>query len=433
MSYYNQNSENVNKDFNAPTFWLMESKAAAEPIASGCAVGAPERTAPGVLYPPLPNRGDDKYFDSDVNCLSCKGLRSDFVHGSSGVDYLCFGCYGSWRYEEIMDTLQRSKNDGLESINLCGTVCRLEPCGGREGVYYPFVLVWHGVRILIKPNASGTIAPVRVHVPGLVLLQADWRLVVANVFALLESWGFNLEDTTVSRVDFQLTFRADFGKLAADVCSDRVVTDCRGDRVVYANLKTLKPDTVWFRSNTVELCIYDKSVELQSPKLSNDYKNAWARLYNLDDSRLCRVEFRLKSDALRRYGVRTLEQLEDLMPSVVDRLTSTWFRVLKRQKVRGHENEAELSPLWAQIRAGFARVFDGRLKELVPIKRRKTAQYNRLLSIARGCLASAVPLVAEGARAVDFDAGYQVVIAELLHGLPDKCKKQLYEYLQFDT
>ena len=433
MSYYNQNSENVNKDFNAPTFWLKESKAAAPPIASGCAGRAPERTADGVLCPPLTNRGDDKYIDSNVSSFNSKGLRSDFVHGSSGVDFLCFGCYGSWRYEEFLDTLQRSKNDGLESVNLCGTVCRLSPSGGREGVYYPFLLTWHGVQILINPNASGTIAPVRVHVPGLVLLQADWRLVVANVFALLESWGFILEDTTVSRVDFQLTFRGDFGKLAADVCSDRVVTDCRGDRVVYANLKTLKPDTVWFRSNTVELCIYDKSVELQSPKLSNDYKNAWARLYALDDSRLCRVEFRLKSDALRRYGVRTLEQLEDLMPSVVDRLTSTWFRVLKRPKVRGHENTAELSPLWAQIRAGFARVFDGRLKELVPIKRRKTAQYNRLLSIARGCLASAVPLVAEGARAVDFDSGYQVVIAELLHGLPDKCKKQLYEYLQFDT
>lgn len=433
MSYYNQNSENVNKDFNSPTYWLEESQAAAPPIASGCAAGAPERTADGVLYPPLPNRGDDRYGDINLSSVVYKCLGKNFVHGSSGVDYLCFGCYGSWRFEELLDTLQQAKNDYLESVNLCGTVCRLEPGGGREGVYYPFVLVWHGVRILINPAAVGTIAPVRVHVPGLVLLQADWRVVVSAVFALLESWGFAVEDTTVSRVDFQLTFRADFGKLAADVCSERVVTDCRGDRVVYANLKTLKPDTVWYKSNTVELCIYNKSVELQSPKLSNDYKNAWARLYDLDEDRLCRVEFRLKSDALRRYGVRTLEQLEDLMPSVVDRLTSSWFRVLKRPKVRGHENTAELSPLWAQIRAGFALVYDGRLKELKPIKRRKTVQYERLLSIARGCLASAVPLVTEGARYSDFESGYKCVMSELLSGLPEKCRKQLYEYLQFET
>lgn len=433
MTNYNQKSANVKPEFNSPTFWLKESQTAAANAAAERAGRASADAAPGVLVPPLTNRGDDRYRGNEAKPKRYKGLNANFIHGASGVDFLCFGVYGSWRFEEILDTLQRAKNDGLESIKLFGVVCRLSPSGGREGVYYPFVLTWHGVQILINPSASGNIAPVRVHVPGLVLLQADWRVVVAAVFALLETWQFTIEDTTVSRVDLQTTFRSDFSRLAADVTSDRVVTDCRGDRVVYANVHTLKPDTVWFRSNTMELCIYDKSVELQSSKVSNEYKAAWGRLYDLQEPGLCRVEFRLKSDALRRWGVRTLEQLEDLLPSIVDRLTSTWFRVLKKPKVRGHENNAELSALWAQIRAAFSRVFDGSLKQLTPIKRRKTAHYKQLLAIARGCISSALPYAAEGALQSDFEDGFKVVICDLLSGLPDKCRKQLYEYLQFQT
>lgn len=432
MANYNQKSANVKPEFNSPTFWLKESQTAAANAAAERA-GASADAAPGVLDPPLTNRGDDKYRGNGAKVKRYKGLSADFIHGSSGVDFLCFGVYGKWRYEEILDTLQRAKNDGLESIKLFGVVCQLSPSGAREGVYYPFLLKWHGVQILISPTASGTIAPIRVHVSGLVLLQADWRVVVAAVFALLENWQFEIEYTTVSRVDLQVTFRGDFVRLAADVTSDRVVTDCRGDRVTYCNVHTMKPDTVWYRSNTLELCIYDKSVELQSNKVANDYKQTWARLYDLQEAGLCRVEFRLKSDALRRWGVRTLEELEDLMPSIVNRLTSTWFRVLKRPKVRGHENNAELSALWGQIRAAFSRVYDGSLKQLTPIKRQKTAHYKRLLSIARGCISSALTQAAEGARQTDFEAGYKSVIGDLLQGLPDKCKKQLFEYLQYST
>lgn len=437
MTNYNQESDIVKVDFNAPTFWALVNKQAqaAADRSTACAPGRASESDPPTsgTCPPSPNRGDDKYQRNESKGISNNALSvKKFVHGSSGVDYLCFGVYGRFKIE-IEDILRRAKNEGLESVKICGTACRLEPGGCREGVYYPFVLVWHGVRILIKPDAGGTIAPVRVHVPGLVLLQTDWRLVVGAVFDLLESWRYIVDYTTVSRVDLQVTLRMNFDRLAREVRSARVVTDCRGSRREYIDLKTQQYETIWFTSNTMELCVYNKSVELQSNKVSNDYKQAWGRFFDEDEPNLSRVEFRLKSDALRRYGVRTLEQLEDLLPSIVDRLTFTWFRVLKGAKIRGSEREQPISPEWRVVRAAFAQVFDGDLKTLEPIKKQENKRAARLIKIARGCLASAVPLVSDGATRENFESSYKRVVAELLHELPEKCKKSLYEYLQYET
>lgn len=426
-----QNLSSENKEFSR-TFWQhvgRNAQESASPALIRGSEGAGDR-AEGIA-PRAPNRGGDKYPQIDSNSLS--GMDLGFIHPSSGVDYLCFGVYGHFRAPHVLESILDYKRREYTEIRLCGVDFELSPGGLRDGIYYPIVLTWHGVKLLFLPTATDTIAPVRVHVPGLVLLQCDWRAVVAEVFDLLERLSFFVERTTVSRVDLQVTLAMPFGSVASDMRSRRVVTDCRGDRVSYDNLQTGETSTVWYRSRTVELCAYNKTLELQDNKAGADYFNVWNGLYGTPSEPLSRIEFRLRSDALRRWGVTSLEDLDDLIPSIADRLTSVWFRVLKSSKVRGHENEAELSACWTRVRAAFLRVFDGSIKPIVKRQQVKRADPVRLVQQARGCIAAAVPFLASSPSKEDLCQAFEELTRQIGNGLDDRIQEKCREFFRLRT
>lgn len=431
MNNYNQKNEIVNSGTkNSPLYWLDKAgKIDVAPAALICAAKTPpEASSSG--SPPSPNRGGDKYVPAVDKFLCIKGLGTNkLLHASSGVDYLCYGVYGRFLDSIVFDRLNDAKNKGEEYINLFGTLCQLSPGGLRDGVYYPFVLTWHGVKILINPSARGTIAPVRVHISGLPLLQCDWRIITNEVRRLLVSWHFEYLDTSVSRVDLQVTLRVPYSSLCKDVLSTRVVTDCRGDVSIFKDINSGSPSTVWYRSRTIELCIYDKAREIRAGKVSADYAILWSWMYNGDEQGdLTRVEFRLRSDALRRWRVRSLETLDEMMPAIADRLTGVWFRVLSRSKVRGHEREQSLSSQWLTVRRAFAQVFDGSMRPIVPVRRvKETPQASRLIKQAAGCLASVVPIIADGARPSDVEEAITWLIDKVSDALPDKAKTKIIE------
>lgn len=393
-----------------------------------------QRDAAGAFDAPpgSPNRGGGKYGGFCSN--SCCDKDLDYIHPSSGLDYLCFGLYGYWRAPHLLALLEEAKNNCSDCIKLAGYEFGLSSCGLRDGIYYPFVLEFHGVKILILPDASGSIAPVRVHVPGLVLLQCDWRAVVADVLDVLERLGFAYERSTVSRCDIQVTLRMAFGDLSSDMlASRRVVTDCRGDLVHYRNLTTGDATTVWYRSNTIQLCAYDKTGELHSGKAGTDYYNIWCRLFGDSPEPLSRVEFRLRSDALRRWGVTSLEDLDEMLPAVAHRLTSVWFRVLKCSKVRGHEREAALSPIWSKVRSAFLKIYDGTIKTIVPVRRHRAADPIQLIQQARGCMAAAVPFLARSPSQEDLKDAFDDVTRLIKTGLDDKIQEKCIQFFRRTT
>lgn len=432
MLDYNKESEKVNRDFNGTYWQTLGVEAMDAPAARSIAARNDAQQGAKTVSPPSPNRGGVKY--GGISDKSLSSMDLDFIHPSSGLDYLCYGIFGYWRAPHILEIIKQYKDDGKNCLNLNGFEFELLPGGLRDGMFYDYVLIFHGVKILINAAPSGTIAPIRVHVPGLVLLQCDWRAVVADIFDVLERIGFAWERTTVSRADLQVTLKIPFGTVAVDMlCTKRVVTDCRGDLVHYRQLTTGDASTVWYRSRTIQLCAYNKTLEMQLGKAGADYTNVWNRMYGEPVEPLSRVEFRLRSDALRRWGITSLEDLEDLLPSVVERLTNVWFRVLKSPKVRGHEAGAKLSPIWSKVRAAFLRTFDGSVKQIVPVRRLKSADPIQLIQQARGCMAAAVPFLARSPASSDLKDAFDDLTRLIKSGLDEKIQERCRQFFRRAT
>ena len=422
MNHYNQIKKEVNREnSNNPVFSYWEEvrmDAAADPSYT---FAGRERTTdrsgetPETLPELLTGGGS-----------SIKQLKL------GGVDCLRYGLQGEWsKNSDLIQHLKEAREKDVHEVQHLGVRFQLLPAGMRDGVYYKYCIKWHGVQILFHDNPIGSIAPVRVHIPGLVCMLCPWQLVCKQVKTVLSIFGFKCTGSTVSRVDLQVTLDVDYKTAAADVVSDRIVTECRGKRYRIDDLGRNAEQTIWYKSATVQMCVYDKLQELAVTPF--EYFDSY--YHSVDDltEHKTRVEFRLSSDALRQRGIRSLEDLAQNIAHCADYYTSTWFRVLGEEKKRGRENKQELSPFWSLVRAAFLSVWKSnpfKPRPYKPAKERLPERLENLVKQARGCLSRFVSLQAEGTR--QSIISYIVdALDRVSEGLPERARQMVIERLLY--
>ena len=79
--------------------------------------------------------------------------------------------------------------------------------------------------------------------------------------------------------------------------------------------------------------------------------------------------FRLRRDRLKEMGIDTIADLREKELSMIAFMTEEWFRILAEPKVRGHENDAEVHPIWEEVQQLFRRYFPGDDAKRSEIKR----------------------------------------------------------------
>ena len=423
MNNYNQIRKEVNREnSNNPVFSYWEEvrmEAAADPAYTFAVCerttdrsGEAAQTLPGLLT---------------GGGSGIKELKN------GGVDCLRYGLQGQWnKNADIIQHLKEAREKELQEVQHLGVRFQLLPAGMRDGIYYKYCIKWHGVQILLHDNPKGSIAPVRVHVPGLVCMLCPWRLVVKQVEMVLAIWGFKVAGSTVSRVDLQVTLDIDFNIAAEDVVSDRIVTECRGKRYRIDDLGRDAEQTIWYKSQTVQMCVYDKLQELAVT--SFEYYDSY--YHSVDDltEHKTRVEFRLSSDALRQRGIKSLEDLEQNIAHCADYYTSTWFRVLKDEKKRGQENKQELSAFWSVVRSAFLKIWASnpyKPRPYKPAKARLPERLENLIKQARGCLSRFVSLQAEGTK--QSILSYIVdALDQVSDGLPERSRQMTVQRILYD-
>jgi hypothetical protein len=376
-----------------------------------------------ILCSPITNRGVTKYQNQDSNesqlCTISEVTANTRYIVPSTLDAPKEGRWGGfdggvevgfevqWDKEQfiaLLETLSEGRQQAESNdektpvyIQVEGRPFIIKPAGAKAGLYYKFVLEGCGIKVYIHHDPPKNRQGIRVRYQFESLIRFDLYSLHVRLREWLESLGLTIVKETLSRVDMQvMTLRKsqDYLKL---IVNDHAITRAQKD-VFYRKYKQLETYTI---GSDVELCIYDKLTELAEK--GNVEKAALMKKYVFDlaggvgdGSGITRIEFRLRRDALRPLGINTIDDLRRKETALVDWLTSHWFRLLEKPKIRGHENKATIHPLWVEVRELFKHYFPGLDKEREPVMWSHddsvTCTPDALEKQAAGCLASAVSL-----------------------------------------
>ncbi len=358
-----------------------------------------ERKREAELSAPASNTGPVKYRRGDDEKRPCWGGYDGGVEAS---------IYGEWTEEAFryfswrLDTAKQCANDGDEEGTYCdfgGLLWKVSDKGAQVGAKYKWVLESHGVKLYIHSNPKGGIAPVHVRFGFDCLARIDLFDAVETLKKVLEKEGFSWESEILSRVDMQVLLDVEVQDFLDAMQGNRVVTQCRGKCEIVTDCRTMKVQTITFRSKNCELCIYDKLAQLEA--VDSVYFMTFQRwiLGGEVPEHLTRVEFRLRREMLKRYGVTTFQDLREsqqALPQVVGR---DWFRILEREKVRGSEKEIKFAPIWKRTLDEFQYYFGstGKVRSANSLRgykvEKSVPKVEKVLKQAVGCLSSVASLV----------------------------------------
>lgn len=274
-----------------------------------------------------------------------------------------------------------------------GVKFEVMPYGSNRGVNFKYVLKWQGFTILIRGGKYKEDLPaVQVDFSYEVFREKDIFDARFLVEDLLLHFGFKWEKVTFQRIDLNVTLNESFQKVAKAFQQGRFLSRVRRFNAWSSNSKqkqVLNYIAGGTHKSEVQVVLYDKLYELTSHY--NEQKFVDLKPVLGEGTDLTRVEFRLTSAFFRTIDCFSYEKLSELMPSIVNYLVTSWFRVLKTKKIRGKENKQELDEFWLKVQYAFQQVFIK--KEVVKrLKREKTSKISnmRLLRQAVGCVSSAL-------------------------------------------
>ncbi|MBO5438151.1 MAG: hypothetical protein J6A23_10855, partial [Thermoguttaceae bacterium] len=331
---------------------------------------------------------------------------------------------GEWKGDTFdalclrLDRAKRAADDGdLEGalLDIGPFLWFVRPAGASSGYWkYKYVLESHGVKLYIHSNPKGTIPPVRVRFGFECLARTDLFEAVDTLKKCLSDVGFSWEREVLSRVDMQVMLPVDIYEFVQAMQGARVVTQCRGKCEMVSDCRTLRIQTLTFRSRSMELCIYDKKAHfLDSDAVYYMTFYRWILGGEVPEN-LTRIEFRFRRAMLDRYGIRSFDDLRRSQGALPQLVGQEWFRILDRDKVRGSEREIKNAKIWDETLQAFQFYFG---REITSSKRsvdslkefrseKKPPQAERVLKQAVGCLASYAALTMPPSDDEDDVVGY---------------------------
>ena len=327
--------------------------------------------------------------------------QRDFVGGFDGGFELAF--YGE--YEPNVSGWFRDFDSARERVRLGDEVAayvdffgfpvKINPAGARVGhLTYSYQFDYMGIRFLFHNSPCQDVPAVRVVVGAVPLLRASVQDVYSFILKFLNFAGVNIYREIVSRADLMIMTSdysvCDFLTAMNNQC---YTTRCRGKMAIYADLTSGKIESITLKSSRAELCIYDKLSEVVT-KDATYYKWFLARFGGVLPPVLTRVEFRFRREALRYYGINKFSDLLNHCGALVEKFSSSWFRILSRSKVRGSEREIDSAPCWSTVQRLFSKVFGGDFSQpVLKAARSAVVKVDKLVKMAVGCIAKSCALL----------------------------------------
>lgn len=330
--------------------------------------------------------------------------RQVFGGFDGGVE---LGLEGGWRSDAIYRNIQAVLADAKTAaenepefkkvINLGGRDIAVWAKGSNGDVKYKFVFEYQGTKVYVHSNPKGNIQPVRVRFGFQALAKHNLFDLFDDLSGWLREVGLRIDGDKLTRVDMQIMTERPVNEYVDKIRGgNQAIMLARGAAKIYEERNgDISSYTV---GKAVEFCIYDKRKQLLQKSNAVDYEIFRREI--LDNGPLpevlTRIEFRVKREMLKRYGVNSMADLRCSVLGLLEILTNDWFRILAEPKHRGHENTQKVADCWLEVQEMFQYYFDEEnqktkrspeeLKAHVPKKENNKAE--NLVKQMMGCAAS---------------------------------------------
>jgi len=282
-----------------------------------------------------------------------------FRHLLSGIDTLeiCFhlspGALCALDFEALLsrkEALRSSRTRDPEVVRIGGEEFLLQAYGSSSG--YPLVLsnAW----AVVSYGAKNT-PPFYVKFLSQAIWQYGWRQVVDKFLTWAKDAGFEpYAAEKVSRVDFCF----DYWMASLDFGQDNFVSLSAKDGLYREHQRS---QTFDFGRGDVKLRCYDKVAEIEQQSGKTFFFDLWGVREGV-----WRIEWQIRKDLLKRFGLRTLSGLEDQAGDLLHYL-STRHDTLRIISSDSNRSRWPLHPLWEDVqRKGEAFGRQGVLAEIDP-------------------------------------------------------------------
>lgn len=234
-----------------------------------------------------------------------------------------------------------------------GITCYILEPKTRGGFHYPLVLWFHGCTLAIRPEPSASADGFwSFTASGDPCLRYGALDTLKFARSVLMSLGCEIDEDKLSRVDLCL----DLPGVAPDIFvraarEGRYISQAR----IYREIES-SSHTVILGKDPLSLSIYNRLAVVKrkpnSPELLHLMKHR--RWGGTVPKHATRVEFRLRRDALKRFGIDSPDDYFQRRGDLVRHLCQKAFRFTDRRVDRNNTTRAKVLPLWLDIANGFA-------------------------------------------------------------------------------
>lgn len=331
------------------------------------------------------------------NRQKCETGGEDTVHVTLGVKWKD-GCEGLFSALEMAKE-QAKKAHTMACAAFGDVLLGIHPAGRKIGtVYFPYCVETAGLVLFLKAGACDDSPTARVEAGSSVLMSAGglWQ-VWREIKNLLESLGGYVMWDKVSRVDLCCDLPGvDVSQFVRLVQDGQSVGRPR-EKKYYQSGERWTGVTVGH--GDVFVRVYDKAFEVQTARPDRGKQEILeAYRWGGPQEQAVRVEFQLRREALREFGISSVSDYFRLRAPLLNYLTSGWFRLVASVPDRENNNttRAEVHPLWTSVCEAF-QAWAGATTEVARrAGRRLFRDPIRLLKQSVGCMMAAVSDLVDG-------------------------------------
>jgi len=317
---------------------------------------------------------------------NCEGLLP--VRVGSGIDTIYIGWYVDVK-NDVLETLSTKKELAREKnqavmVKLAGQAFRIQSAGI---IRFPYILDNSNVTIYISHSQTNAYPTIRVRFKSLYLWAQGVEDAVKAMREFVNQLG-NVKAEKVSRVDLC----ADFAGVSIDWADFKKFVSKATDRNIYVtsgdNIMGMK-----FGRGRVVGRVYNKTTEIKRTK-----KQWFYDVWGIDSNEeVWRVEYQLRRDFLKEYGIEEFESLQEVVADIWKYLANDWLAM--RELDNKNVSRRSLTSFWQAVVSVID--FFGNITGVVRETARKV-KVDHLLSIIIG-LAVTIAAVFHNQEHSNFD------------------------------